>query len=292
MQKKISIIIVTYNSQAYITNCFISIIEFLDIAAEELEVLVIDNSTGCEAKEMKKLVEGHDLYKIISVQYIHNSANLGYGQGNNVGIKHAKGDIICIMNPDVRFGSKILKDIADKFRNENLALQSYRQIGGFNYSFYIKPEFRNKFTGVLTKMANKIDIFNSKYFYLSGAFFFVKKEIFIEIGLFDENIFMYYEEPDIAKRIEEKNYEICYDNSKFYYHLVGDRKEWSEKSFNCEINSLKYYLNKFNFNIKKIVNSYIKEYRVKIIVAKILNDYVRVSKFKKEEEQIKNIFNF
>jgi len=291
MQRKISIIIVTYNSQEFLADCFSSIASFLDIEAKEVEVIIVDNSTGKDAAELRLLVENHSLNKILDVKYIHNTKNLGYGQGNNVGIKASSGEIVCIMNPDVRFGSSILLDVIQKFKNPNLALLSYKQLGGFDYSFYLRPEYKNIFTGIIMKMANKIDYFSSKYFYLSGAFFFIDKKKFEEAGAFDEKIFLYFEEPDIAKRITDKKYEIQYDNSKKYYHLVGDRVQYSEKSFESEMKSLKYYLQKFNFNEKKIISNYLGEYKVKMVAAKVLKDDIRLDKFKKEVALIKSIFN-
>ncbi|MGS0748824.1 glycosyltransferase family 2 protein [Halpernia sp. GG3] len=283
---KISLIIVTYNSRDLIIDCIKSIYKYTDIPVNELEIIVVDNSSEEEGRKMHVLLEEHFRSKIIFVK----SVNVGYGSGNNIGIENSRGSIIAIMNPDVRFESSLLKDVFEKFKNKNLALLGYKQKGGFDFSFYLKPEYRNSFTGFITKITNKIDVFSQKYFYLSGAFFFIDRNKFMEIGFFDENIFMYFEEPDIAKRIREKKYTVCYDNSKTYLHLVGNRTDWSEKAFGSEIKSLKYYLQKFNFNEKRIINNYLAEYKFKIFVAKILKDQNRLNKFKNEVLQIKNIF--
>lgn len=292
IKRKISIIIVTYNSQKLISDCISSVGNYLDVNSDLIDVFVVDNSAGENAAEMKKLVENHPLILNLKISYIQNHSNLGYGQGNNVGIAASEGNIICIMNPDVRFGQSILKDVIQQFEDPKLALLSYKQIGGFNHSFYLKPEFKNFFTGILMKLANKIDFFSSKYFYISGAFLFIDREKFKEIGLFDENIFLYFEEPDISKRFLDKNYKIKYDNSKRFYHLVGDRVSWSEKSFSNQMHALKYYLLKFNFNEKKVINNFLGEYKFKIFFAKILKDHIRLVKFRNEVRQIKEIFNF
>ena len=286
----ISIVIVTYQSQELLPECMDSILKFLDIPQSNLEVLIVDNSSGSDAAEIKTITETHPICQIISTTYIQNTANLGYGQGNNVGIKSARGEVVCIMNPDVRFTEPLLKDVKIKFRDQNLGLHSYSQMGGFNYSFYLKPEYKNRWSTILTKFANRIDRFYPKYFYLSGAFFFVNKKKFEEIGLFDENIFLYFEEPDIAKRLQDKDYLISYDNSKNYQHLVGDRREWSPGSFSSEMKSLKYYIEKFNFNTSKIIKNFLAEYQIKIWVGKLISDKTRVHKFENEMAQIKEIF--
>lgn len=288
---KISIIIVTYNSQALISDCLQSILDYADISLDEIEIIVVDNSSGENAEELKSMVDNHSVAKKIKTKYIHNVANLGYGQGNNIGIFNSTGDIVCIMNPDVRFTEPLFKDVLLKFEDSNLALLGYKQTGGFDYSFYMKPELKSAFSGWKMKLLNKRDSFNPKKHYLSGAFFFIDKNKFSQIGMFDEKIFMYFEEPDIAKRIDEKKYTILYEKSKKYIHLVGDRTAWSERAFTSEMNSLKYYLTKYNFDTANIINKYLEEYKFKVLAAKFLNDKNRLIKFQNEIKQIEKVFD-
>lgn len=282
MQKKISIIIVTYNSQEFIDGCLTSIGDYLEISAAQLEVIIVDNSSGQNAAEIKKITEAYLLGENVRVEYIHNTSNLGYGQGNNVGIKASTGEIIGIMNPDIRFTFFLLKDVLKKFENPQLGLLGYKQLGGFNYSFYMKPECRNKFFGFITKAINKLDMFFPKCFYLSGALFFVDKKKFEEAGYFDENIFMYYEEPDIANRLQKLGYKIKYDNTKSYDHLVGERVGWSEVTFNREMDSLLYYLKKYRINTKTYLKTMLSEVKIKLKIAKILKDKERINSFQNE----------
>ena len=288
---KISIIIVTYNSQSLISDCLQSILDYADISLDEIEIIVVDNSSGENAEELKSMVDNHSVAKKIKTKYIHNVANLGYGQGNNIGIFNSTGDIVCIMNPDVRFTEPLFKDVLLKFEDSNLALLGYKQTGGFDYSFYMKPELKSAFSGWKMKLLNKRDSFNPKKHYLSGAFFFIDKNKFSQIGMFDEKIFMYFEEPDIAKRIDEKKYTILYEKSKKYIHLVGDRTAWSERAFTSEMNSLKYYLTKYNFDTANIINKYLEEYKFKVLAAKFLNDKNRLIKFQNEIKQIEKVFD-
>lgn len=290
MVQKISIVIVTYNSQSHIIDCMDSIMQFIDVDPEQLEIIFVDNSTGKDAFETQNLVENHPLTAIIKVLYIHNPVNLGYGQGNNVGIRRSTGDIICIMNPDVRFCSRVLADVMIKFQDKNLALLGYKQRGGYNLSYYIKPEFKNMLAGVLTKTANRFNVFLQNYFYLSGAFFFIDRKKFETIGLFDEKIFLYFEEADLARRIAAQNYDICYDKSIDYLHLVGERTDWAESAFKHEINSLKYYLEKFNLDLPRIIRNYLSEYELKIRVAKLIGNTGKLNKFTSEYNLIKKTF--
>ena len=285
---KISIIIVAYNSDELIVDAIKSIYKYADLDQSDYEIIVVDNSDTQHHLILKKVIEKN--FNDEEILLIHNEKNGGYGQGNNMGIKASSGNIVCIMNPDVRFTEPLMIDVLSKFSNHSLALLGYKQLGGFNYSFYRKPEYKTAFSGWLCKINNKLNFFNSKKDYLSGAFFFINKEKFVEIGMFDENIFLYYEEPDIANRIAAKGYEIILDKSKSYLHLVGNRIAFSEKSFVNEMNALKYYLEKFKIDIKIYHQKIKNEYQLKSFAAQLLNDKERSEKFKKELQKINEIF--
>lgn len=247
--KSLSIIIVTYNSQKDILNCLSSIFETSDINREAIDIIVIDNSS----KEV--FIETEEL--IISqygteINIIHNYKNGGYGQGNNFGIQNAKAEVICIVNPDVIFLKPIFQEALNMFNvNERLAMIGGKQFGGGDISYWIRPEYDFfLFTAPITKLLNKFNIYLQKYFYLSGALLFVSKTKFLEIGGFDEKMFMYCEEADITNRFLQMKYETSYRREFHYQHLIDERSEASENSLKFLINSYKTYFSKFDFNYR------------------------------------------
>jgi GT2 family glycosyltransferase len=282
---KISIVIVTYNSSGLILDCINSIYKFADIPVDELEIIVVDNSTEEEGRKIQTLLEEHFKEKIMFIK----SENLGYGCGNNIGIENSTGPIVAIMNPDVRFTCPLMKDVIKKFDDEKLGLLGYKQMGGFNYSFYIRPEFNNLFTFFFTKIINKFEIFSSHFCFLSGAFFFIDRTKFQEIGNFDKNLFMYLEEADITNRLLKAKYRIEYSSLKSYDHLIGNRTAFSENSFNQEIKSTLYYLKKFNFSRKIFLKNIKIELKLKLLIAKIIRDKSRKHKF---SEMLKMVYGF
>ncbi len=285
---KITYIIVTYNSQDLIRDAIQSIYDFSDINPSDFEVIIVDNSNN----EMHQILlkEISDLKSLYNIIIIHNIKNGGYGQGNNIGIKAAKGKIISIMNPDVRLIEPLAKDVLHKFNSMHLGVLGYNQMGGGDYSFYIKPECRGFLSGWKMKLLNKINLFSETKHYLSGAFFFADKQKFEEIGFFDENIFLYFEEPDISNRMIKAGYSINYDQSKKYVHLVGDRISYSDFGFRNEMKSLSYYLKKYNIDEAKFLKTFLKEYSIKLKVAKLLSNKERVQKFIEEIKVIKEVF--
>lgn len=236
--KRVSVVIVTYNSSFHIYDCLKSLFDNNDIG-EDLEVIIVDNCSS-DFNEMKKNV--HDVYGE-SVVIIANNRNGGYGQGNNVGIRRATAPIIMIMNPDVRLVEPVFQGVCKTF-DHNVVMVGMQQLNkdlnpslSFDSTSLISP-----FVGIpLSKICNRLNIYLPNIMYFSGACFFVKKKEFEEVGLFDEDIFMYSEEDDIHQRLQRiKESRFIYLSDKHYAHLHGIEK----KITNVE-NEYKPYLQRF-----------------------------------------------
>ena len=89
-QPPVSIIILNYNAGNLLLHCVESV---LQTNYENYEIIIVDNaSTDNSQNECKE--------KFTTIQLIQNQKNLGYCEGNNIGIKNAKGEFIVILNPD------------------------------------------------------------------------------------------------------------------------------------------------------------------------------------------------
>lgn len=271
-----SFIIVTYNSHLLITDAIKSIL-LNENNSSSFEIIIVDNSNDKGNQLLVSVLEKEDLHSLVKV--IHNPQNTGYGAGNNLGIKNANGKYIIVMNPDVRLTEPLLSDTKGIFENDNQTiLVTYKQMGGQNISFYRKPEHGFLFSGWYLKLKNRLKLFNQKTDFLSGAFFFAEKEKFVNIGLFDENIFMYNEESDISNRINLNKFKIRFLPQKSYIHLL-DERPINPNAFHSEMKSLKYYIKKYDINEKKIISRNLLELRIKTIIAKLLNKKEATDKF-------------
>lgn len=259
--KILSVIIVTYDSKDYIKKCLDSVFLNNDIG-DALEVIVVDNSKEITALEMEKYLLFEYPNKII---FLKSTKNGGYGYGNNLGIQIAKGKYIAIMNPDITIIEPYFKNVIDQFENElNLGMLGFKQIGGHDISFYFRQEFYFPFFNTIAiKICNRFNWFNQNYMYLSGANFFTEKQLFIDIGGFDESFFLYFEEPDITKRFLMKNKFIKYDKYIKYRHEIDERQEMSEVSYVFYLESCLEYLNKYSHSSKMFFLKLKLELRIK-----------------------------
>jgi len=225
--KKVSIIIVTYNSEKDIYDCVTSIMEHADIPLQEIELVVVDNnSTGCDAMFDKlKTLWREDIV------LIKNSCNGGYGQGNNVGIRQSSAPLVLIMNPDVRLVCPIFRKAIALFANDkNMCMLGMKQWLTLEEpstnSFACTYMMNGYLSTVLSALCTRLDVYIAKYMHFSGSCFFINKAMFETVGLFDESVFLYGEEDDIHYRLLHrfKDCKMVYDKSLRYLHLTKERQ--------------------------------------------------------------------
>ena len=223
--KRISIIIVTYNSEKDIFDCVRSIQEYADIPLQEVELIVVDNNSREPDKMFAAL---RDLWGD-DIVLIKNSKNGGYGQGNNVGIRQASAPVILIMNPDVRLASPFFAKPLEAFSKDKQLImygmkQWYTPTLPSQSSFCCTYRMNGYLRTVLEGFCNRLNLYIPSLMYLSGSCFYVRKEAFEAIGLFDETVFMYGEEDDIHWRFNKAfGHHICFDKSMRYLHLTTER---------------------------------------------------------------------
>lgn len=279
--KKLSIIIVTYNSEKDIYDCIDSIITHSDILLSELEIIVVDNNSNDTDTMFAKL---HELYgkDVVTIKNTHNG---GYGQGNNVGIRQATAPIILIMNPDVRLIEPIFQTAIAAFKNDpNLSIYGMKQMLTStiesNNSFICTHMTNGYFFTFLTGLCTRFDWYMPRYMHFSGSCFYIRKSMFEEIGLFDESVFMYGEEDDIHFRITKHfGYNMRYNPHLHYIHLTNERKP----NINYEIKMLNAIIvqnQKKGYPPSKTLKNKLRN--VNVLLAR---EYIKRSFNKHDEEQ-------
>lgn len=215
----LSIIIVNYKSKEKLQNCLQSIYDS-NLGDITWEIIVVENNSGDDLSEMTK---NRDNLKLIVAP-----KNLGMGGGNNLGIKHCKGDFILISNPDIVFKKDCILNLFEYIKNNNnIALVGPKLLypdGSLQYSsarfpkIYL-PLLRRTFIGqffpnYLNNYFLKSDSYDKirEVDWLLGACFIVKKKDFFlsENKLFDERFFMYFEDVDLCKRISQEKKKVIY----------------------------------------------------------------------------------
>lgn len=282
---KVSLVIVAYKNGNILLDCLNSIEKYNDLK-DELEVIVVDNSPINERVE--SFVRQSNMQNI---QYIPSN-NKGFGAGNNVGAKVSQGEIIGFINPDIVLIEPIFKQIYSDFKkNSNLAIEGIRLLKkdlSPGYSFYF--EYNTKVWRNWTiKLWNKLGCFNGKNMFITGANLFVRKDMFMNVGMFDENIFMYFEESDVTSRIKNKypHAEVKFNKGLKMIHLEGGCTDASKECIKMSWDSMIYYGKKNHLNYKKKVRFEYGYYKFKKCIFSLISqskkkEYTELLEFLKQ----------
>jgi GT2 family glycosyltransferase len=194
---QLSVIILNYNVRYFLEQCVLSVENA--IRNIDAEIIVVDNHSSDDSVAMVRS-------RFPNVKLIVNQDNAGFPKGNNIGVSRAKGEYICILNPDTVVAEDTFeKVLAFAESKENLGIVGVKLIDGTGKFL---PESKRgiptpwvAFTKV-TGLYKSFDVFNEYYAahldenqtgkveILVGAFMLMKRELYNEVGGFDENCFM------------------------------------------------------------------------------------------------------
>ena len=226
-RQNLSVIIVIYKSEHVIENCINSI-------DSEIEIIVVDNSNN---DQLKKKIET----KYKNVRCILSKENLGMGAGNNLGIKSVNKDFVLILNPDVTLEKSSIDEI----------IQASKEIKNFGIIAPIsdKSEFPNY---TLREGDNFDPIKPFKVKSVDGYAMLLNLEKLKKLNnfyFFDENFFLYLENEDLCKRLENDEYIYIVPKSRIQ-HLGGKAVDPKYKKEIEYLRNWHWMWSKFYFNKK------------------------------------------
>ena len=245
--KDITVIINTFNSEDQIYSC-------LDTIDKSVNVIIIENSANNNFKRATEL-------KYSNVNCELAQKNLGYGKGNNLGLSKVKTKFALILNPDAQLKNDTLNNFLETANN----IKDFAIIGpGIQEaSDTLKEKFGHN---------NLIETENVK-----GFAMFLNLQQFEEVGFFDENFFIYFEEIDLCKKLIKNEKKIFLDTSIKINHFGGTSHEESinyemEKSRNWHWMWSKFYFHKKHnsylygiiYTFPNLISSILKFYIYKI----------------------------
>ena len=233
----IAIILINYNSSKHTINCIQSIIEK---TSENISYQIIITDNCSEKEDFFLLKKFCDDISFPNLELHRSNINTGFGSGNMNGVKYTNAKYFAFINNDTIFLNdclSILKNELDKNQNIGIAGgQAYKENGDpmVSMDHFASPAreiFGRDFLELLNpkKYPKRKKIYSKpiQVDFIPGSFMFLRSRDFNDLGGFDTNIFLYYEETDICLRLAKKlKYAYLIPDAKFV-HLHGASTEKS-----------------------------------------------------------------
>lgn len=223
---KLSIIIINWNTCQLLDDCLASINNSsLDV---DFEIYVVDNSSIDGSQEM--VLDNYPQVNLIS-----NSINPGFAKANNQAIKQAQGEYILLLNPDTVVGHDAISGLIDFLEIETSAGGAGARLlngdGSLQVSAYPQPALLREFWRMFhldniwpyatypmhswgIESPRSVDV-------LMGACLMLRKTTMDEVGLFDEDYFIYSEEVDLCSRIKQAGWSLYWVPDAEVVHYGG-----------------------------------------------------------------------
>ncbi|EKE12692.1 MAG: hypothetical protein ACD_13C00145G0041 [uncultured bacterium] len=239
MQKnnRVSVVVVHYGHGSELFRCLDSLAK-VKRKFRFTETILVDNNE--EKIDKNKILKNYPW-----VRYIPAPKNLGWCEGHNLGFKLAKGEYIFSLDSDVLIDVKSFKSIYETIRNnQKIGIVSPRvrnisgepflgatleltPLRGVFYLSFIKKSFLGN-SIVKDHLISDWDRKTSRYVEVVqlGAFI-MRKDAYEDMDGFDKDIFLYFHEDDVSKRLREKGWKLFFDSKSEAIHLES---KWTPKN--------------------------------------------------------------
>lgn len=206
-------------------------------------IVVVDN---CSTDDSLERLQG---YKNEKIHIIKSEKNGGYGAGNNVGLRYSSeildADYSIVANPDVLFDEKCVEKFLQTFQDDSLvAVVSAKQSNSPDCAWKNCSTMQYVIaTSLFFEVWLKIRSYSLKYFKgkefvpvfaVPGSLLMVDLKKMLQYGMYDEEFFLYYEEPVLAQKFEEAGLKtiLRLDCSYVHNHHISISKtyrRWSQQ---------------------------------------------------------------
>ena len=250
----LTIVIVSFKSGDILHRCIKSI-------DKKYPIIIVENSQNIKLKEELEK-------KYSNVECILPEKNLGYGAGNNLGIKNSKTKYVLTLNPD----TILYENTISKLLEQANIIEDFALLG---------PKVVSE-TENLSNTESKIKAVN----YIKGFAIFFNKEKFINVGFFDENYFLYFEEIDLCKKVIKSNNKIYLINDALIKH-VGGKSHEDKYDFEMELSRNWHWMWSSFYYYKKNYNYYYALFKVlKKLISSIIKIFFYSLNFKRDKRKI------
>jgi len=234
----ISIVILNYNAGNLLIDCVDSIQKS---NYKKFEIIVVDNIS--KDKSHRKCKE-----KFPNIKLIENSENLGYCEGNNVGLRIANGEFVVILNPDTIVDPSWLSELLFAYKKNGDGIYQPKFLASTDHTMLLSTGNMIQIFGFgYSRAKGDIDKKQFENFekinFASGTCIFTSKKIIEKIGLFESFLFAFHDDFELCWRGAMIGINSFYVPTSIVYHPIeGYSFKWSPLKFKLLERNRKYCL--------------------------------------------------
>jgi GT2 family glycosyltransferase/glycosyltransferase involved in cell wall biosynthesis len=216
----LSVVVVNYRGTEDTITCLRSLRTGLDYPVERLQVICVDNASGDGGVErIRAAVDG--------VEIVAADRNLGFAGGCNLGVRHARGEVLAFLNNDARPDRQWARAAVRALRAEpDVAAVAGKVLdwdgeradfvdGGLTW---FGMGYKRHAGRPLTELPDAEHDTPRDVLFGTGSSLFVRAEVFRAVGGFDERFFMFYEDVDLGWRLNLRGWRVRYEPASVAYH--------------------------------------------------------------------------
>lgn len=202
----VSAIVVSYDSAAVLPACLES------LASENIATILVDNASSDES-----IAIGESS----GARIIRNQRNEGFGRAMNIGMRAAETPFVLLVNPDLTLdpgAAQLLMEAAHRYPDAAILAPRIVEPDGrifFSNRSLLAPYLQNP-TGA--KWIPEGDCCTP---FLLGACWLVRRDVILGIGGFDPEIFLFYEDDDLCRRVIESGHSLVHVHGAVARHIRG-----------------------------------------------------------------------
>ena len=227
----VSILIVSFNTCAILRECLHSIPA--STPGLGVEIIVVDNASFDGSLDMVRA-------EFPAVKTLSSKENLGFGRANNLGLPEAAGRYVVMLNSDAFLAQDCLRASVRKMdANARVGLAGGQLFGRDGTMQPSSRMFPNVLRDFLTMSGLAHRFARSRFFgqgdrtwadldqeaevdWVPGAYSIIRRSVLEEVGFFDPDFFLYYEEVDLCRRIKQAGYKVMYWPELKIVHIGGE----------------------------------------------------------------------
>lgn len=219
----LSIVIVSWNTVVLLADCLGSI--STGTTGLEHHVIVVDNASTDDSAAMIAR-------EFPAVQLIRNAENVGFARANNQGLRASAGHYVLFLNSDTRVPRGALSALVgfmDAHPDAGACSPRLARADGSTQPFAFggdpTPTYlcaRGWMRLIQHRAVHDWETRESQSVdWVSGACLLARRDAVLQVGGFDENFFMYFEDNDLCLRMRRAGWKILYNPKVTITHLGG-----------------------------------------------------------------------